>query len=500
MNSRTLRSCLVGVLVGSPLLANFAVAQTSSPFTPPEEELGIYTVNSGSGLDTGCTYKTGGPLVIQLDVPATMNPAELDGNGRLKDPQKLIQNKVIGATAKISFPTYDIDDKANVNGIEPEIDLVSFNGEQIKTLEGFDGQWVNDSFTIDISKLKFNQPNEIRIDIDVANSGPTWCMSVDWVSVEFDAAAPYVLAHGISAQADTWDNETADGVLETMDESGVLYTRFSTGAAGSVVANARNLKQQIAAFLETVKSKKVNIIAHSKGGLDSQALAAISQPEFEILSLSTLSTPHLGSSIADVQLLQRQAIDEYVLQDGDPNGFLTAFLDRDLAGWGNRSAGAGPQLPGLNDLTTQSASAAISASLRNNIANLFTMGADAGGNCTRNLTDDEIDPMADAAPISYVYNSLREAHRIICEVESAVQIAITTRTVDRLLFGTKEIVTLTYDFEENATNHSNDVVVGVRSANPGWGRSLGVRPNTNHSTIKDGDNVQQFLDLTIKLR
>ncbi|MEF2509793.1 hypothetical protein V4D06_17860 [Vibrio mimicus] len=36
-------------------------------------------------------------------------------------------------------------------------------------------------------------------------------MSVDWVSIEFDIAIPVVLAHGIKAQSDTWDDDTTPG-------------------------------------------------------------------------------------------------------------------------------------------------------------------------------------------------------------------------------------------------------------------------------------------------
>lgn len=500
MKNKTHRYCWVPVCIASVLLSSQVLAQTSSPFNPPEEKLGVYTINAGSGLDTGCTYRNGGPLIIQLYVPATMNPDELNADGYLKDPDKLVNNKVIERTAKVSFPTYDIDDKAVVNGIAPEVDLVSFNGEVIKTLEGFNNQWVNDSFPIDISKVKFNSMNEIRIDIDTANTRQAWCMSVDWVSIDFDAAAPYVLAHGISADLETWDEDAAPGVLTTLDASGVLYTRFSTDKKGSVTDNARDLKGKIQGFLDHVKSRKVNIIAHSKGGLDSQALAFISQPDFEILSLSTLSTPHLGSSIADVQLLQRAVADRYVQQNNDPNGFLTSFLNRSIAGFGNATGLLGPQTPGLNDLTTQAASSAITAGLRNNITNLNTMGADAGGNCLRDITNDEIRPMFNGWDIfSYVYNALRESYRIICDIESATLVDLDV-VVTPTPQGPSVYTTLTYDFVENSALHLNDVVVGVRSANPSWGNSLGVRPNTNHSSIKNSANVQRFLDLTIQLR
>jgi triacylglycerol lipase len=286
------------VLFGVPCSA-FTFAQTTSPFPPPDQDLGKYVVNSGSGLDTGCTYRSGGPLIIKLEVPATMNKKALNADGTLQDPAKLIADKVIGSTAKISLPAYDIDDKAVTNGYAPEVDRMYFNGEFIKTLSGFNNTWVNDSFSVDIGKVRFKSEstpsavNEIRIDIDTANSYEYWCMAVDWVGIEFDAAAPYVLAHGIAADAGTWEAAAAPGVLKAMDDSNVLYTRFSTANAnGSVAANAMDLKSKVQGFVDTVKSKKVNVIAHSKGGLDSQALALLAPPDFEMLSLSTLSTPH----------------------------------------------------------------------------------------------------------------------------------------------------------------------------------------------------------------
>jgi hypothetical protein len=74
--------------------AQVTIAATTSPFQPPEEKLGTYVIDSGSGLDTGCTYRGGGPLSIKLKVPATMNPQELNSDGTLKDPSKLIPESV----------------------------------------------------------------------------------------------------------------------------------------------------------------------------------------------------------------------------------------------------------------------------------------------------------------------------------------------------------------------------------------------------------------------
>ncbi|MGD9164818.1 MAG: hypothetical protein PVF13_08675, partial [Chromatiales bacterium] len=406
---------LATLALGAGIFSQVVWAQTTSPFPPPNEELGIYVINSGAGLDTGCTYRGGGPLLINLEVPATMNPNELNPDGTLKDVNKLVTNKVIGSTAKISLPIYDIDDKANTSGFMPEIDRVSFNGDYVKTLSGFNNTWVNDSFTVDISKVKFNTTNEIRVDIDTANagSGEYWCMAVDWVSIEFDSSIPFVLAHGIAADASSWDATSSPGVLSTMDDNGVLYTRFTTGMYGSVGSNAIDLKNQILGFLDTVKSDQVHIIAHSKGGLDSQALAKLSPPEFELLSLSTLSTPHRGSVAADLQLIQRNLATIYVNQGQDPNGYAQQYVSRTVAGIAS-GFGAGPQPPGLNDLTTQAATAAINARIRGNVQNTFTIGADAGPNCSRQPTDAEIDPMVNSAPFGtkwYAENTMRLAYQ-----------------------------------------------------------------------------------------
>src|ERR1017187_3927098 len=86
-----------------------ALAQTSSPFPPPQARLGVYAVNSGPGLDTGCTYRSGGPLIVQVKVPAPFNSNQLNADGTLKDPSKLTSKGILGGNASIRFPVYDID-------------------------------------------------------------------------------------------------------------------------------------------------------------------------------------------------------------------------------------------------------------------------------------------------------------------------------------------------------------------------------------------------------
>ena len=50
----------------------------------------------------------------------------------------MVAAKIVGQRAKISFPVYDVDDKAVTDGTyAPEIDYLSWNGRFIKTPSGF---------------------------------------------------------------------------------------------------------------------------------------------------------------------------------------------------------------------------------------------------------------------------------------------------------------------------------------------------------------------------
>lgn len=524
LNQRKQSLAVISLAFGS-LLSQITLANTTSQWEPPEPELGRYHVNSGPGLDTPCTFNTGGPLVIEFPIPATMNPEQLDNEGYLKSAQHLIDEKVIGATATFEMPVFDVDDKVPpVPGYyQPEINWVSFNGYPIMTLSGENNAWVINSFEIPISEVRFGgNPNIIRIDIDDENDFPAWCMSLDWVAVEFDAAYPYVLAHGIDANAETWEEGNSFGVLEAMDDRGVLHERFSAQPNGSVADNAEILKAEIAAFLEPLKADKVHIIAHSKGGLDSQLLARLSTPEFEVLSLSTLSTPHRGSVTSDVVLLQWDAADEYKQgpdpvtgrPSEDPNGYVREFAELGLARWTTDpnnlpfNLPQGPQTPGIEDLTIANSEQAILDGDRGNIEHTFTVGADAGPACNGLPSNVQLDPLnpipplPNLAPLSqYTYEGLRLSYRINCDFVIVKKVQTEKVAVqggqgnNRTFYET----VISYYAQQPDAPRPNDVVVPLSSAHPGWGTVVSTDTEANHATIKQGAHIREFLDLTIEL-
>ncbi len=465
------------VLLGGPVWA-----QTSSPFTPPEPKLGVYVVNSGSGLDTGCTYRSGGPLRIRLPIPKVVNDNQLNADGSLINPSELVANGVLAAQAVLRFPVFDIDDKAVVQGAAPEVDRLSFNGQFKRTLAGFNNTWTDDSLIVPIEELRFGKDNILQIDIDTANagSGEYWCMSVDWLSAEFEVAAPYVLAHGISANESTWDEGSAPGVLGALEQRGVRFTRFSLGTDvdgnGRVATNARELRTQIQAWLDEQKADRVHVIAHSKGGLDTQGLQALA-PKFKLLSLSTLSTPHRGSVAADLSLIQKSDYDDLVAAGADPNGFAQTYLDT----W---TFGQGPQLPGLRDLAT------YASSPRGNIANTFTIGASADADGNNELSTAEIAPLF---PSVAAY-AARRAWLVLRDFSSAT---MSFSTVPGLLWGTRTV--LTYTTTLAGAPQPNDIVVSHASANPGYGSPVG-NVLANHSSVKSAANVNLLLDRTIPIK
>lgn len=73
-------------------------------------------------------------------------------------------------------------------------------------------------------------------------------------------------------------------------------------SAASVAACGEELAERIREILQETNAEKVNIIAHSKGGLDSRyAISQLNMAPF-VASLTTINTPHQGCVFADYLL------------------------------------------------------------------------------------------------------------------------------------------------------------------------------------------------------
>jgi len=111
---------------------------------------------------------------------------------------------------------------------------------------------------------------------------------------------PVVLVHGIIAHDRGRILNFWGRIPDVLRKNGVRVFFGNTDAWGSYESNAEILKTTIEKVLRQTNSEKVNIIAHSKGGIDSRYLIWKYDFGDKIASLTTISTPHHGAEIADL--------------------------------------------------------------------------------------------------------------------------------------------------------------------------------------------------------
>ncbi|MBR5767651.1 MAG: hypothetical protein IKX86_03105 [Clostridia bacterium] len=110
---------------------------------------------------------------------------------------------------------------------------------------------------------------------------------------------PVVLVHG-AAIRDTFFLRSFGKIDKKLRSEGFDVRVADTDGFGTVESNAAALLEQIEKFSE--ESGKVNVIAHSKGGLDTRYMIENLGSGDRIASLTTLCTPHRGSPIASAIL------------------------------------------------------------------------------------------------------------------------------------------------------------------------------------------------------
>ena len=98
MNARPKLSIILPVLNEAR-----GIAETLAALRPLAAE--IIVVDGGSGLDTGCSYRSDGPLEIVVAITRWAGP--VDADGRLINPSALITSGVVSPSATIVLPAFD---------------------------------------------------------------------------------------------------------------------------------------------------------------------------------------------------------------------------------------------------------------------------------------------------------------------------------------------------------------------------------------------------------
>lgn len=107
---------------------------------------------------------------------------------------------------------------------------------------------------------------------------------------------PILLVHGLGVK-DVFFAKTFGNIDKNLQKQGFIVYKSKIDAYGSVENNAKALKKEVE-LLCGKGAGKVNIIAHSKGGLDAKYMIENLDAQSLVASLTTLCTPHKGSPVA----------------------------------------------------------------------------------------------------------------------------------------------------------------------------------------------------------
>jgi len=109
---------------------------------------------------------------------------------------------------------------------------------------------------------------------------------------------PVLLVHGIFWR--DWQLFNYWGRIPSeLKKNGATIYYGNQQSASSIEICANELKEQILMIIENEKCEKVNIIGHSKGGLDARYAISCLGIDKNIASLTSIGTPHKGCKLVD---------------------------------------------------------------------------------------------------------------------------------------------------------------------------------------------------------
>lgn len=122
-----------------------------------------------------------------------------------------------------------------------------------------------------------------------------------------------------------------------LEKNGATIYYGNHNSASAVKDSAKELERRIYEIVNETGCEKVNVIAHSKGGLDTRAALNLPEVASMVASLTTVNTPHRGCEFADYllekipeneQLKIAEAYNAAASRLGDNNpDFLAAVTD-----------------------------------------------------------------------------------------------------------------------------------------------------------------------------
>lgn len=143
-------------------------------------------------------------------------------------------------------------------------------------------------------------------------------------SLECQTKYPLIMVHGIGFRDLSYFNYWGRAPRYLKQSGATIYYGHQK-AWGTIEENAAAIAQTIDRALTETGAAKVNLIAHSKGGLDCRYVITHLGYADKVASLTTMSTPHRGSELVD--FLNRLPKPVFLK--------LTQILDRSFAAFGD---------------------------------------------------------------------------------------------------------------------------------------------------------------------
>ena len=165
---------------------------------------------------------------------------------------------------------------------------------------------------------------------------------------------PLVLIHGAGFRDLRWPLYWGR-IPSALEKRGASVSYGLQDCWASVETNAAVIASRIDAILEQSGAEKVNLIAHSKGGLDARMALSSYGCGGKVASLTTVATPHRGSKTADLLLrlprrawgLAAFAVDNWIRLVGDREPDFLRLCEDFTTGRMVRFNAENPDVPGV---------------------------------------------------------------------------------------------------------------------------------------------------------
>jgi triacylglycerol lipase len=141
------------------------------------------------------------------------------------------------------------------------------------------------------------------------SSSPAYAQSQTSNNAALVKPLPVLLIHGYLADASTWKRWE-----DLLKKDGIQYFPItfykSDDKCGTAADHAKELSKQIQQIQNTTGSKQVNIVGHSKGGLDARVYLFNNIKENDVANLIMIGVPNAGSPLAQSSNICKPAVDD----------------------------------------------------------------------------------------------------------------------------------------------------------------------------------------------